>query len=157
MDPARARDRVRILGAALVIALHLAVAAWHNAAHARVPVPMAAWEEWYVAIVVILAPFAALALFWRRRWRTGSLVLGASMVGALAFDLAQHYLLGGAAGVGRVGDGPWSGAYRTSALFLVATESLALWLASWVLRRPELGGPLTRRTRRRRRHRRGEL
>ena len=61
----------------------------------------------FVILVIVLAPFLALALMRASRLWAGALLLFGSMLGALLFGIAFHYLLPGSDNVADVPPGLW--------------------------------------------------
>lgn len=140
--------RVRTLVASLVVAVALGATAWHAAAHEGLGRPLAGWQTTYTVAFGVVGPFGALVLLWLRRAAGGALLLGFTSLLSIGYDLVSHYVLDGPESIAAVPDAEWSRAYRLTAMLLIIAFSVALWVASWILRAaPE--AQLNRRSRRR--------
>ena len=110
------------LGAALsaVVFTHFALTLVHGAAHAGAAVPLTPAAALLVLLIIEIGPLAGLA--WARiRPREGGAIVAASMIGALLFGLANHFLIAGADQVSQV-TGPWRGLFGSTAGLLFVTE-----------------------------------
>ena len=58
------------VGTVAVLA-HLLIVLLHGIAHSELGVELSAWQETYVAIVIVVAPLVAVVLLWTRHARLG--------------------------------------------------------------------------------------
>ena len=98
----------------------------HGLSHAGGGVPLAAWQQAYVLLVIFLAPSAAALLLWGRFRRAGAWLLVVSMAGALGFGLAYHFLIPGPDNALTLQPGAWRPVFRASAALLVIMDALGL-------------------------------
>jgi hypothetical protein len=129
---------------AVAVLAHAAATIPHGLAHAGERAYLPAAANAFVALVIVLAPFVALALLHSGRLASGVLLLLASMLGALVFGLAFHYILPGSDNVGEVPAGPWWLAFQVTSALVAATEAAGVAVAGWALyalwRAPRAGG-----------------
>lgn len=114
-----------------VVAVHAVVSIGHGAAHLAVPVDLTAAQEAFVAIVIAVAPVAALALLWRGRERAGTGLLAASMAAALLFGVYYHYLVPNADNVASV-TGAWALQFEGTAALVAVTEAAGTAVGAWL-------------------------
>ena len=119
------------VGATLVLA-HAAAAIPHSLAHAGENAWLPMWANIYVALVITLAPFVALALLRSRHAYTGAQLLFASMLGALLFGIAFHYVIPGSDNVAFVPPGPWRLPFQFTAALLVLLEAFGTATGAWM-------------------------
>jgi hypothetical protein len=108
--------------ATLAILTHLAVSLVHGYAHNQLGVGLSAWQNFYVLVVITLAPLVALALVWMRRERIGFALLAISMAGSLIFGGYFHYIGISPDHVSHLPAGDAQGMFRVTAVLLLATE-----------------------------------
>src|SRR5579862_4618362 len=108
-------DAVR-RGLIAAVLAHLAVALVHGSAHVQAHVPLSRAANLYVFVVILAGPFAGLALT-RLSDRLGSLVIAATMAGALVFGLVNHFALDSPDHVGHVALS-WRPLFTTTAVLL---------------------------------------
>jgi len=116
----------------IAVLLHAAVTAPHAAAHAGADARLSPAGNAFVALVIVLAPFVALALMRFGRPREGALLLFAAMLGALLFGIINHFVLPGPDNVAAVAEAWRSTFWFTSAL-LVVTEAAGVAVGVWAL------------------------
>ena len=121
------------LGAAAVLA-HAAVAMPHGLAHFGEGAWLPLWGNLYVVLVIGVAPFAALALLRTRQTYAGAQLLFTSMLGALLFGIAFHYLIPGVDNVAQVPPGPWQLPFQLTSALLIVTEAAGTLAGAWMLR-----------------------
>jgi hypothetical protein len=126
------KDTLLRSGAAVVLA-HLVVTLPHGAAHAGEAVWLSPFANAYVALVIGLAPLLALGLLRTGRLGSGALLLFSSMLGALLFGIAYHYLIPGADNIAQVPAGPWQLPFQITSALLVVTEGIGTIVGAWML------------------------
>ena len=125
-------NRAFRIGAAVVLA-HAMIAIPHGLAHAGENAWLPMWANVYVALVITLAPFAALALLRTRHAYAGAQLLFASMLGALLFGIAFHYLIPGPDNVAHVPPGAWRQPFQLTAALLAVVEALGAAAGAWMM------------------------
>jgi hypothetical protein len=118
---------------ALAVFAHIAVMLPHGAAHNGVAALLPFFANAYVALVIVLAPLVALWLLRGGLLHAGALLLFASMLGALLFGIAYHYLIPGSDHVAHVPAGPWQLPFQITAALLIATEAGGTVVGAWML------------------------
>ena len=108
--------------ATIAVLAHLLVSLVHGYAHNQLGVGLSAWQNYYVLIVITLAPLIALALVWMRRARVGFALLAISMAGSLIFGGYFHYIGISPDHVSHLPPGDTQGMFRVTAVLLLATE-----------------------------------
>ena len=86
-----------------------------------------------VALEALLAPFVALGLLYARRQRAGALLLVGSMVGALLFGIAYHFVLPGADNIAQVPPGAWRTPFVVTSLLLAVLEAAGAIVGGYML------------------------
>jgi hypothetical protein len=119
-----ARDYVL---AALVLG-HLAICMVHGFAHSRAGVALSPLQMSFVFSVILAGPVLGLAVQFLAWPRLGAWMIAATLAGALAFGLVNHFLLPGADHVSHV-SGPWAPLFGVTAALLFVTETAGLALA----------------------------
>jgi len=110
--------------ALIVAGAHLAAASLHGAAHDALGIPVRGVAgRLFVAGAVFAGPLAALALLHRGRCTAAALLLSASMVAALGYGLAVHYVLATADNVARVPPGLQGAIFRCTAAIIALLEA----------------------------------
>jgi hypothetical protein len=115
---------------AAIVLLHLAVSMVHGMAHSRANVLLSSGSMLFVFGVILIGPVLGLIVQRLARPRSGAWVIAATLAGALAFGLANHFLIQGADHVTHV-PGPWRVLFGSTAALLAATEGLGSALAVW--------------------------
>ena len=101
---------------------HLIVSLVHGYAHTKLGVGLSTWQNYYVLIVITLAPIVSLALVWLRRARLGFMLLAISMIGSLIFGGYYHYIGISPDHVSHLPPGDAQGLFRVTSVLLLATE-----------------------------------
>ena len=114
------RDTLRRLGILMVI-LHALVTTAHAIAHTNLFIGMELWQNFYIFVVILMAPILAAVLIWKRK-TSGYVVLSISMVGSFVFGVYYHFVAIGSDNVFTLPDSPWSTVFQVSALLLALTE-----------------------------------
>jgi cytochrome bd-type quinol oxidase subunit 2 len=127
----------------IAVLAHLLVSLVHGYAHTELGVGLSAWQNWYVLIVITVAPLVALTLVWTRHRRFGFLLLMVSMAGSLIFGGYYHYVFVSPDHVSHLPPGNSQGLFRLTALILVITEALGLFIGILGLRGVPLSGNVT--------------
>ena len=114
----------------VVVLSHLAVNLLHGRAHTELGVGLTSWQQFYVVVVILVAPLAALLLLWTKYSRAGLWLLLASMLGSLIFGACYHYILVSSDHVAHLPPGEARGLFRATALLLLITEGLGVVAAT---------------------------
>jgi hypothetical protein len=107
-----------------VVAGHAAVSLPHSAAHLAQNIWLPPAANAFVVLVILIAPFVALGLLYARRQRPGAWLLLASMVGALLFGIAFHFLIAGPDNIAQVAPGAWHATFVSTAVLLAVLEAI---------------------------------
>ena len=113
-----------------VVLSHLAVNLLHGRAHTELGVGLTSWQQFYVVVVILMAPLVALLLLWTKYSRAGLWLLLASMLGSLIFGACYHYILVSSDHVAHLPPGEARGLFRVTALLLLITEGLGVVAAT---------------------------
>jgi hypothetical protein len=123
-----------LLRSALAVVLaHAAVSLPHSAAHIAENIWLPPAANAFVVVVILLAPFVALGLLYTRRQRAGALLLFGSMVGALLFGIAYHFVLPGADNIAQVPLGAWRSPFVITSVLLAALEAAGTMIGAGML------------------------
>ena len=109
-----------------VIFIHAAVTAVHGFAHAQIPVPSTAEQGLFIGVVIILAPFAALAAQLMRRPEIAAWTLFMAMLGSEAFGAFNHLLIPGIDNIAQIPASGWGSMFVWSAMALIAVEGIGM-------------------------------
>jgi glucan phosphoethanolaminetransferase (alkaline phosphatase superfamily) len=91
-----APNRSALVGFAIgIVVIHFATNVAHGIAHQHLAIGVNAFQKAFVAAVIVVAPFYAAYLIWKRRMRAGGALLALSMAGALVFGVYYHFILPG--------------------------------------------------------------
>ena len=118
----------------LVVLAHLVVVVLHGQAHTRLAIALASWQQVYVIVVILLAPLVALVLSWTRYARAGVWLLLVSMLGSLIFGAVYHYIIISEDHVAHLPPGDARGLFRVTALLLLVTETVGVFVAAMLAR-----------------------
>ena len=118
----------------LVVLAHMVVTLLHGQAHTRLAISLASWQQFYVIVVILLAPLVALALSWTRYAKAGVWLLLGSMLGALIFGAVYHYIIISEDHVAHLPPGDARGLFRITALLLLVTETAGVIVAAMLAR-----------------------
>lgn len=124
----RISRREAILATAVLV--HLGVTLVHGFAHTRANVLLSANSMLFVFGVIIVGPILGLIVQRVLFPRAGAWVIAATLGGALAFGLVNHFLIPGADHVMHVAE-PWRRLFGVTAALLVATEAFGSAFAVW--------------------------
>jgi hypothetical protein len=119
----------------IAVLAHLLVSLVHGYAHSKLEVGLSVWQNWYVLIVITVAPLVALSLIWTRYRRVGFLLLIASMAGSLTFGAYYHYVAISPDHVSHLPPGDAQGLFSVTAVLLLVTELFGLLVGIVGLRR----------------------
>lgn len=114
-----------------MILAHVVVNAVHGAAHRELAIPLSRSQELFVVLVIGIAPILAGMLIWRR-FTFGGPLLAASLVGALAFGVWNHFMAVSPDHVSHLpmtATSGWRILFQVSAILLIPTEALGCWAA----------------------------
>jgi hypothetical protein len=78
-----------------IVLIHFALNIVHGMAHARLEIGLNAFQNFFVALVIVAAPLFAAYLIWKGNMRVGGASLALSMAGALVFGVYYHFVLPG--------------------------------------------------------------
>ncbi len=126
--------RIALYGT-LVVAMVTVGNLLHGISHAEHEVPLAAWQQAYVFLIIFLAPIVAAVLLWSRFRRAGAWLLLVSMTGSLIFGVAYHFLIPGPDNAFTLQQGAWLTAFQASAALLVLLDGLGCLTGLWALGR----------------------
>src|SRR5262245_20804855 len=123
-----------LLRSALAVVLaHIAVSLPHSAAHLVEEIWLPPVANAFVVLVILLAPFVALGLLYTRRQRAGALLLFGSMLGALLFGIAYHFILPGADNIAQAPPGAWHTPFVLTSVLLAVLEAAGVVVGAWML------------------------
>ena len=105
-----------------IVVVHAVVSIVHGAAHAGADVPLSAAQRLFILLVILGGPLAGLAIHVKRPGPVGAWVMAATMAGALAFGVVNHFVVDGADRVDHV-VGAWAEVFRSTAGLLAAIET----------------------------------
>src|SRR5690349_2983624 len=119
----------------LIVLAHLVVNVLHGQAHTKLGVGLSNWQQAFVILVILLAPLVAMVLSWTRLARAGVWLLFLSMLGALIFGAAYHYIIISNDHVAHLPPGDARGLFQVTAVLLLVTEALGVIVAGVALSR----------------------
>ena len=108
--------------AAGIVAAHLAVSLIHGAAHSGAPVPLSAFQNAFVWIVILAGPLIALWMVWTGRALGPELFL-LTMAGSLVFGVVNHFVIESADHVSHVTSATWRLPFQVTAVALAVLEA----------------------------------
>jgi hypothetical protein len=124
--------------------IHLFMAIIHGTAHLKLPVPISIVKAVFVAIIILLAPIAAIYLL-RTAWdRVGIWLWLFAMLGALIFNHFHHLIQISNDNLSQIPATQWGEIFRLTAISLEAIEAIgciaaiALLLQQLHHKKPEL-------------------
>jgi hypothetical protein len=115
--------------AVALVYVHAGIFIIHGAAHARLHVALSTWAGVFVAMVIGIAPVAAIVLLKRGSRLKGAGTLATAMAASLLFGLWNHFFVHGGDHVAHVAGGPWRLPFQVTAGFLAVTEATGLIMA----------------------------
>ncbi len=113
-----------------MILAHLAASALHGAAHHVLAISLTHAQEFFVVVVISIAPLVAGLLLLVRLRRAGGALLAASMAGALLFGVYYHFIEISPDHVAHLPAGglaEWKTIFQTTAVLLALTEGFGCW------------------------------
>ena len=119
------------LTATILVLVHAAVVALHGVAHGILEVNGSWLDDAFIVLVIMLSPIVAGTLVWTRRRRTGVLILGLSMLGALVYGTYNHFIASGIDNLCEVSIFGWGAVFRMTAILLAITEGVGCAVAIW--------------------------
>ena len=122
-----------VRSALAIVLAHAAVSLPHSAAHVAEAIWLPLAANAFVVLVIFIAPFVALGLLYVRRVRAGALLLFASMLGALLFGIAFHFVLPGPDNVMEVPPGAWRTPFEATSVLLAVLEAAGAAVGGWML------------------------
>ena len=115
-----------------IVLSHFAVTLLHGAAHGAAQVATTPAQNWFIALVIVVAPLAALWLA-RARPELGGWLVASAMAGALVFGIVNHFVIPGVDRVDHVA-AQWRPLFAATAFLLVAFElagtAAGIWYAA---------------------------
>ena len=95
MSP-KVSNRTALVGFAIgIVVIHFALTTIHGMAHARLGIGLNGFQNFFVGVVIVVAPLLAGYLIWKGNMRAGGALLALSMAGALVFGAYYHFILPG--------------------------------------------------------------
>ena len=107
-----------------IIFVHTAVNLPHGAAHIAEAIWLPLAANIFVVLVILIAPLVALGLLYTRWQYAGALLLLTSMLGALLFGIAFHFVLPGPDNVAQVPLGQWHNSFLVTSVLLAMIEAI---------------------------------
>jgi len=117
-----------------IVVFHFLVTVLHGSAHHHYEIPLAMWQQVYIAVVIFIAPLVAGGLLLARWLRAGAWLMLVSMAGSALFNVYFHFLLVGPDSVSSVNLDGWGFVFLGTAIFLAATEAWGVTVAVRLLR-----------------------
>ena len=108
--------------AAGIVAAHLAVSLIHGAAHSGAPVPLSAFQNACVWIVILAGPLIALWMVWTGRTLGPELFL-LTMAGSFVFGVVNHFVIVSPDHVSQVTSATWRLPFQLTAAALAVLEA----------------------------------
>jgi Na+/proline symporter len=124
--------------ATLLIVSRQAIATMHGMAHEHLGVGLSPIQQAFVVVVITIAPFVALVLYWTRYARQGALLLAISMVAGMLFGIYYHFVEVSPDHVSHLPAGDGRPLFVWTAILLIPCELAAGAFGFWSWRR--LGG-----------------
>ena len=122
----------RMLGlAAAAVGLHLVVSVAHGLPHGLAPVPLRAWQNAFVAVIVISGPPVGLWLAWRGYRQAGGGLVAVTGLGSFVFGTYFHFVSDTPDNVARVSGG-WANPFLLTAV-LISVAALAVVVSGVLL------------------------
>jgi hypothetical protein len=103
------------------VSTHLVTTVVHGASHAAAHVSTTPLQNVFILAVIVIGPLVGLWLA-RRHDAIGGWLIAATMAGALAFGIVNHFMLPGGDRIDHV-VGPWSMTFGASAVLLAISET----------------------------------
>ena len=109
----------------LIVILHLLVVIPHAIAHTMMHIDVSTCQNFYIALVILIAPVASGVLLWRRS-RFGFVFLSLSMAGAFMFGVYYHFIAAGPDNALSLHPHAWARAFQLSAALLAVVELIGV-------------------------------
>ena len=77
----------------IIAAFHLLIGGGHQYSHIVAGVENSPLQALFILVVVTIAPWVAIYLVWKRKFKIGSILFSLSMAASLAFGLILHFVL----------------------------------------------------------------
>ena len=85
--------RSEALALLAIAVLHLAAQVAHGYSHVAAGVPLTAFQQLFILVVVTVAPLAAVYAFWKMDMRAGAALFSLSMAAAFLFGYVLHFVI----------------------------------------------------------------
>lgn len=115
------------------IVAHTVASVLHGLAHLQLGIALSLLQIIFIALVIALAPFLALALLLQRRYVSGSFVLLFAMLGSFIFGIYNHYAVISPDHVSQTPANAWDTLFQLTAFLLALTEFAGAILGFWIL------------------------
>ena len=109
----------------LIVILHLLVVIPHAIAHTMMHIDVSTWQNFYIVLVILIAPVASGVLLWRRS-RFGFVPLSLSMAGAFVFGFYYHFIAAGSDNALFLHPHAWARTFQISAALLAVVELIGV-------------------------------
>lgn len=109
-----------------LVLIHFAVLVVHGAAHIHLSIAASKWQKSFIVIIIFVGPLVATTLLWSRRPKLGTILLGLSSAGSLAFGASYHFLIAGPDNAIGPVHSDWTYAFRASAVVLGVIEAAGI-------------------------------
>lgn len=114
-----------------LVMVHFILNMVHGWAHDDKSVPVTAGMYAFIIPVIILGPFLAWGLIWKRRERSGYALLALTMGGSFFFGLAYHFLVQGPDHVNHVQGGVGAAVFFWTSIGLALIEAAGAGFGAW--------------------------
>ena len=121
--------------ATTLILLRQFVATAHGLADDWLGVGLNPWQQVFVVIVISIAPFVSLVLYWTRYARQGALLLWTSMLAGMLFGIYFHFIAVSPDHVSHLPEGDAQSLFIATAILLIPVELAAAAFGFWSWRK----------------------
>lgn len=121
--------------ATFLIVLRQAIATLHGMAHERLGVGLSPMQQAFVIVVITIAPFVSLVLYWTRFARQGALLLWTSMLAGMPFGIYYHFIEVSPDHVSHLPAGDGQPLFISTAILLIPAELAAAAFGFWSWRK----------------------
>ena len=121
--------------ATFLIVLRQAIATLHGMAHEHLGVGLSPIQQTFVIVVITIAPFVALVLYWTRYARQGALLLWTSMLAGMLFGIYYHFIEVSPDHVRHLPVGDGQSLFISTAILLIPAELAAAAFGFWSWRK----------------------
>ena len=115
--------------AVTVVALHLAVAFVHGAAHAGAGIALSPLQNAFVWVVIMAGPLVALWMILSRR-RFGAELLALTMAASLVFGIVNHFVIDSQDHVSHITSDTWRLPFQVTAALLMLLEAAGVLIGT---------------------------